>query len=361
MLRMSDVAAAGLLGFLLTCPALHAEQTPSKPRPNKPRASTKSKADEQAEEDGAKQPAWWDKVEPQMPAGINVQDIDQLKAYLRDVIRPDEGRHLEGIRTLHEWLDKVKGNTAVEAQVMDLLGQYYVLLLQDFSRSLYWWQQAAAKGGETKERTTGQAVAYAAMGVEREALKMHLPVHNGSGSYTCALLDALNDAGEYKTALRLGSALAAGSGLPKTAATMSMADAARRAGNYQTALKLYDEAKRTSVGGRQDRWVKFRAQKEGDILKNSAGVKLSRIRDGKYKASVRGFTDQITIEVEVKDRRIVSVNVVSHRESRALTSLQDVPGLIVAEQDVHVDATTGATVTSYAVMEAAAKALANAR
>jgi fumarate reductase flavoprotein subunit len=65
--------------------------------------------------------------------------------------------------------------------------------------------------------------------------------------------------------------------------------------------------------------------------------------------------------VTTKSGRIESVKVLTQRESRPRTALREIPKRIVAAQQVRVDKVTGASVSSRAVMQAAAAALAKAR
>jgi len=81
------------------------------------------------------------------------------------------------------------------------------------------------------------------------------------------------------------------------------------------------------------------------------------IPDGSYGGASRGYVDDVGVQVAVSGGRISSVRVTSTRENRTLTSLADVPPQIVQKQRTQVDATTGATITSRAIMRAAQSAL----
>ena len=67
------------------------------------------------------------------------------------------------------------------------------------------------------------------------------------------------------------------------------------------------------------------------------------------------------MKAAVRDGRITSVQVVSENESRALDSLTVIPARIVERQALDVDAVTGATATSDAVMDAVKNALLQAK
>ena len=66
------------------------------------------------------------------------------------------------------------------------------------------------------------------------------------------------------------------------------------------------------------------------------------------------------VEVVVKAGTIESVKVTQHREKQYYSSLTDTPRKILARQGVSgIDATSSATITSEAIINATAKALAD--
>jgi uncharacterized protein with FMN-binding domain len=85
---------------------------------------------------------------------------------------------------------------------------------------------------------------------------------------------------------------------------------------------------------------------------------VNRVPDGNYAASSLGYEAQVQISVVVRNRRIESVAVTQHREKQFYSSITDTPRKIVEKQGVKgVDATSGATITSEAIINATAKAL----
>ena len=71
------------------------------------------------------------------------------------------------------------------------------------------------------------------------------------------------------------------------------------------------------------------------------------------------YAGQLYVEVDVKGGRIESVRVTQHRERQFYSAITDTIQQIVAKQSVKgVDATTGATMTAEAIINATAKALA---
>ena len=88
---------------------------------------------------------------------------------------------------------------------------------------------------------------------------------------------------------------------------------------------------------------------------------VKKIPNGAYKASSLGYEGQIEVEVVVTDKRIESVRVTQHKEKQFYNAIDETPKRIIAKQGVKgVDATSSATITSEAIINASAKALAAA-
>jgi len=81
--------------------------------------------------------------------------------------------------------------------------------------------------------------------------------------------------------------------------------------------------------------------------------------DGKYIGEAKGHNGPLTLEVEVVDGKIANITILSHSETPMLSdaAFNTVPAAIIAAQSTQVDAVSGATVTSKAVMAAVNDAL----
>lgn len=82
-------------------------------------------------------------------------------------------------------------------------------------------------------------------------------------------------------------------------------------------------------------------------------------KPGTYTASAKGRNGMVDVEVTVDAKSIKSVKVVNHKETKSLSApaIEDLPKTIVANQSLAVDAVSGATLTSRAVLEASESAL----
>lgn len=93
----------------------------------------------------------------------------------------------------------------------------------------------------------------------------------------------------------------------------------------------------------------------GPPAAEDAGVKW---RDGEYQGVARGYIDDITVKVTIRNGRIHAVEPLQHRENRPRTALEAIPERVVETQGIEgIDAVTGATVTSRAVLQAVKQAL----
>ena len=80
---------------------------------------------------------------------------------------------------------------------------------------------------------------------------------------------------------------------------------------------------------------------------------------GVFEGTAEGKNGPVTVSVTLSDSEIVSVEVTSHQETPGLSdpALNEIPEQIVAGQSLNVDAVTGATVTSEAILAAVEEAL----
>ena len=105
---------------------------------------------------------------------------------------------------------------------------------------------------------------------------------------------------------------------------------------------------------------KQRAQTAIDTIKTFETLDLSRIPDGPYTGTSLAYVGDLTVTVTVKSGRITSVRVTKHKDKQYYTALTDTPNRIIEKQGLKgIDATTGATITSQAIIDATAKALAS--
>ncbi|PXX76899.1 FAD-dependent oxidoreductase [Dielma fastidiosa] len=81
----------------------------------------------------------------------------------------------------------------------------------------------------------------------------------------------------------------------------------------------------------------------------------TNISDGVYTESAKGNNGDVKVEVEVKDAKVIRVEVVEHMETAGIADvpIQSIPEAIVEHQSLKIDTIAGATNTSKAILEAA--------
>ena len=95
------------------------------------------------------------------------------------------------------------------------------------------------------------------------------------------------------------------------------------------------------------------------VIRTFEMLDLKLTADGRYTATSTAFNGPLTVEVVVKAGRIASVKVTQHNEKQFYSAMTETPQKIVERQSVKdIDACTGATITSEAIINATAKALA---
>ena len=86
-------------------------------------------------------------------------------------------------------------------------------------------------------------------------------------------------------------------------------------------------------------------------------VDSAKLADGTYKGSYRGGPNKAIVEVTIKDNSIVNINIIQHQAWRGKKAEETVVERIIAHQSTRVDAVSGATNSSYVIMNAVQLAL----
>lgn len=97
-------------------------------------------------------------------------------------------------------------------------------------------------------------------------------------------------------------------------------------------------------------------------LKEAADEKVVKFTPGKYTASAMGMRGDLTVEVEVDDTSIKTVNVVDNVDTKGIAdvAIEIISNKIVEGQTLKVDTVSGATMTSLAILRATEEALVDA-
>ena len=94
---------------------------------------------------------------------------------------------------------------------------------------------------------------------------------------------------------------------------------------------------------------------------NTEGTQTA-YKAGTYQGTAKGHNGDVVVEVTLSEDKIEKVEVVENQETPEIAAkvLENIPAAIVENQSLAIDAVTGATVVSNAIIEAAANALTSA-
>lgn len=292
---------------------------------------------------------------PEKPEGgwNNQRNVGQ---FIWDVINPNPSRWREGIKLMHHLLTTHQRDAEKREKIMLTLAGMYHNLLEDYGRSAFWYRAVGVEKDPAEYGRSAVILAecYDRLGFKDEAKKLLAKTPEG-------LMHAklLGDMGEtdHSISMAIRNLDEQGYGY------LTAGDACRQAGRYPDAITHYKKVLAINVPAQNP---------PGHLLRNrqraTANIEaiqafelfdLKQVADGKYTAASQGYEGPVEVEVKVAKGRIESVSVTKHREKQFYSSMSDTPAKIIAKQHVKgIDTTTNATITSEAIVNSTAKALA---
>ena len=321
---------------------------------------TRAEVEETIETVGRTPPQWWRSVALSHPETLDLTWASEggwapekhLAQYLKSVIEPNESRWREGVKLLHKALTVNSDDRAALERTMSELARLYQYFLLDHARAAFWRRKAGDRG------SVELAECYWRLG-SREKAREILQAIGPDETHTADVIRLWAGIGELKKALALAREKAR-AGMPATA-YLAAAEACRRAGKHDDAVEYYRKVLAIRRGDRHLRKEKARARSGIEAVTAVENLDLARVPDGTYRGRDFGYRSELEVVVLVKAGRIESVRVTRQREDIALSSLTEIPRRIVEKQGLkEIDAVSGATMTSEAIVNAAAKALAGA-
>jgi uncharacterized protein with FMN-binding domain len=317
-------------------------------------------------EAGRTPPVWFDETPlnypksldlswpPKPPGGWNAQR--NVGQYIWDIINPNPNRWREGVRLIHHLLAVHKDNRSVRVRAMRSLGRMYFQFFQDYARAAFWLRQAGV--GPTSPESMKLAECYWRLGSKPMAMQLF-----DRRTLRLGMIKLLGDMGDTDDALRMADAWVQYGGEPHPA-LLAAGDACRLAGRSQTAVNYYEKVIATPPRPKREelteRW-KQRARENLEGIRLAERADVRTVADGVYEGQSTGYAGPIHVEVTVAGGRLESVRVSRHQEKQFYSAMTDTPRQLVEQQGIQgVDAFSGATITAEAIMNATAKALANA-
>ena len=307
-------------------------------------------------------PDWWDKTNLEYPETLDLsfsrppggawnphRDVSQ---YMWSVINENPDRYRQGTKLMHYALGLNRGNPQARYQVVSQLGHCYHNLLQDWARAAFW-------KGQMGVADESLANCYWQLGNRGMAVNILRRFTIDDTKYG-SVIKLWSDIGELEIALKLAEESARRQDW--AAAYRAAGDACRRHGKYKKAMDYYQKTLATRLRGRlRLTWERNREHARAAIesIRLFEAFDITRVSDGLYRGKCLAYNGELHVSVTVKDHRISEVKVLQHSEKQYYSSLEDIPGRIIKNQDFrNVDATTGATVTAEAIRVATARALA---
>ena len=324
-------------------------------------AAEKSKAEVQAliKKIGSTPPAWFSSTPLRYPKTLDFSWRETPGApwdpnrnvgqFIWTTINENEGRWKEGVRFLHHFLVVNQKNPALVNKTMKALAVMYHNLHQDWARAAFWWEKA----GDTTN--VDLAHCYFKLGSKSMAAEI-LDAYQLDPTRHCSVARLWSEMGENDKALAIA--------LDKATRTpdvgfLAAGDICRAAGRSADALAYYKQVLDTPTGGVDIKQSKERAQANIDAVQLVDTLDIKRVPDGIYRDSSLGYSGLVEVEVKVAEGRIAKVKVTRHTEKQYYSSITDTCQQIILKQGASdVDATSGATITSEAIVNATLKGLA---
>jgi uncharacterized protein with FMN-binding domain len=275
-------------------------------------------------------------------------------------VNPNPSKWREGIRLLHHLITLHKDDREKRERDMEALGRMYYVLHQDHARAAFWWRQAGVEKTQTPPTLMVHlAECYWRLGNKPMAVE-HLKKIR-SVPYDAIKLWA--DMGEIQQSLTIvDQALKSPNGQLHFT-YLYAADACRVAGKYKEAIGYYEKVLEVPSPDKDKGQIARchdRATASLEALKLFELSDIKKVADGTYESESIGYEGPVRVEVVVQAGRIESVRVVQHREKQFYSALTDTPAKIITKQGIKgIDATSSATITSEAIINATAKALAS--
>jgi uncharacterized protein with FMN-binding domain len=326
---------------------------------------TKAEIDALIDKQGRIPPDWFEATPLDFPQSLDLtwpskppdkgwDNQKNVGQYVWDVINPNQNKWREGVRLMHHLLTLHKDDEEKRNRAMTELGRMYFTLHEDHPRAAFWWRKAGVdKHDKNPGCTIHLAECYHRLGNKQMSLELLKKAPATFGN-----IKLYAELGDLPTALKLAESYARGSNPHMSYLTAG--DACRAAGKFPQAVTYYEKviaAPLPANKGRAESTIK-RAQANLDAVKLFELSDPSKVPDGSYEAESLGYEAMVRIQVTVKSGKIASVKVTQHREKQYYSSISDTTAKIISKNGVKgVDATSGATITSEAIINATAKAL----
>ena len=284
------------------------------------------------------------------PKGWN--NKKNMGQYIWDRINPNANRWRSGIRLMLHLQSLHQNKPALLRRVNESLAAMYFRFFQDYARAAYWWQKIGVSPGSRD--AVGLAECYYRLGNKAMAMRTL-----GGRSVSIGKIKLLGEMGEVDASLRLADQVAPRSSQPHEI-YLTAGDICRLDNQFDRAIQYYQKVLSAPAARNEAYSKRFHGRATDSIegIKRFELLDIKALADGVYHGSSLGYEAPIHVAATVKGGRVETVEITKHREKQYYSALRDVPQQIVAKQTVKdIDATSRATITAVAIINATAKAL----
>lgn len=327
-----------------------------------PPKRTKEEVLKLIEEAGSTPPEWYATTQLNVPDTLDLtwpekpgqgwNNKKNVGQFIWDIVNPNESRWKSGIKLVHQCMAMHQDDPKLLQRDMNKLSTMYFTLLQDYARAAFWYQKVDAEANRPEGIRLAEC--YWKLGNKEMALEMMrgrvLPPNS---------VKLLGDMGEIEDALNVARVYS------KTQAAsevfLAAGDALRSANRLDEALEFYQRVLETDTDRNEEYKARFRARARGAIeaIQLFEKADVASVRDGQYRDSSTGYNGPLEVEVKVTGGKIVDLTVTSHTEKQFYAAMTETPNQIMDKQGIReIDGTSGATITSQAIVHATSRALA---
>ncbi|MFK7734776.1 MAG: FMN-binding protein, partial [Pirellulaceae bacterium] len=324
----------------------------------------KSEADVRAiiDGEGASEPDWLAATKFAHPKSLDLSwplkvdgpwdESKNVGQYMWGRVNPNPSRWRSGIKLLHECVRLHSGKRELLKRDYSDLGNRYFVLLQDYSRAAYYFE----KGQVAMSQPGGIHLAecYYRLGSK----KMAMDLMRGKSLHFDAI-KLLSEMGELKEALNVTKVYARTRVFNE--AFLNAGDALRAAGRLDEAIDYYQQVLDRNEARDEEYLKRYRGRASDSInaIRLFDKADVSKVADGIYDDKAVGYNGDVHVRVKVANGQVEDVEITKHKEKQFYAALTDTPRQIIEKQSIQdIDGTSGATITSQAIVNASARALA---
>ncbi len=311
---------------------------------------------------GASEPDWLTTTKLNHPSSLDLSwplkvdgpwdESKNVGQYIWGRVNPNPSRWRPGIKLMYECIELHQGQPALLQRDYGALADKYFVLFQDYPRAAYWFEKA--KVGVNQKAGIHLAECYFRLGNKQMAMKQLR-----SRVLHVDAIKLLGEMDELQAALNLTNVYARTQAFNE--AFLNAGDALRSAGRLDEAVGYYQQILDRNSARNEDYLKRYlgRAADSINAIRLFDKADVSRVADGQYVDKAVGYNGDLEVRVTVSQSKITDVEVTSHREKQFYAALTDTPRQIISTQGVRdIDGTSGATITSQAIVNATARALA---